>query len=238
MNFKDNIDSKVIINRKLIIELRFNPVASVLDKKGTIADAISAAKIFKPDNFWEISNNVVRFQSSENKNNTQFIATVEYNKITFVGVKIDSIDSFFSLFTKFYKTIKDNIPNWTITRIGCRVLGAYKSQNTDFSILLSNFTKLFPNQFIVEPYQTKDLLFRMDYASGMYQIAPLKDDDDFYKREFPTEIINGGVGIMLDTDNYTLKIDDVDIDSIENIKTIFIASLAVEKSLYENLKDM
>lgn len=238
MNFKDNISSAAIINRKLIIELRFNPIASVLDKKGTIADAVSAEKIFKPDNFWEISNNAVRFQSSENKNDTHFIATVEYNKITFVGVKIDSIDSFFNLFLKFYRTIKGNIPNWTVTRIGCRVLGAYKTQSNEFSSILSNFIKIFPSKFIIEPYQTKDLLFRMDYSSGMYQISPLKDDDEFYKREFPSGIINGGVGVMLDTDNYTLKIDGVDIDTIENIKTIFIASLAVEKSLYENLKNI
>ena len=60
-------ESEAISNRKIVIELRYLPVASVLDKKGTIADAVASAKIFKPGNFWDISNNSVRFQNnSEN----------------------------------------------------------------------------------------------------------------------------------------------------------------------------
>ena len=82
MSFKDNIDSKAIYNRKFVIELRFKPIASIIDKKGLIADTIAKANIFKPNNFWEISNNTVKFQDIEDKNNTQYIATVEYNRIS------------------------------------------------------------------------------------------------------------------------------------------------------------
>lgn len=238
MSFKDNIDSKAIYNRKFVIELRFKPIASIIDKKGLIADTIAKANIFKPNNFWEISNNTVKFQDIEDKNNTQYIATVEYNRISIQGTKIDSVDSFFNTFTKFYNIVKENISEWTIRRIGCRILGAYKAESDNYNAILSNFVKKFPSQYLIDAYQVNNLSFKMEYASGMYQISPLKRDDEFYTREFPSGLINRNDGIMIDTDNYLLRVDDTDIDTIQNIKTIYIASLAVEKSLYDNLKKM
>lgn len=50
---KDNIDSKNIGNRKFIIELRFEPKVSMLDKKGAIVELIEKAKPFNIFH-WEI----------------------------------------------------------------------------------------------------------------------------------------------------------------------------------------
>ncbi len=233
---KDNIESEAISNRKIVIELRYLPVASVLDKKGTIADAVASAKIFKPGNFWEISNNSVRFQNNSEKAQSSTTATVEYNRLSFICTKIDSIDSFFNTFIKFYDVVKTILPSWTITRIGCRIIGSYNASSNDFGILLTEIKKLFPSNFFIEPYNPQNILFKSDYANGMYQIGLLKENDEFFQREFPVNTCKPKVGFMIDTDNYLLKVTDDSIESVENIRKVFVASLAVEKSLYENLR--
>lgn len=70
----------------------------------------------------------------------------------------------------------------------------------------------------------------------MYQIAPLSAEDPFYSREFPLKIRDPKVGVMIDTDNYMLSEQGgPKLDSIERIKSVLVASLAVEKALYNNL---
>jgi len=233
---KDNLDSESISNRKIVIELRYLPIASVLDKKGTIADAVTDAKLFRPGNFWEISNNTVRFQNYSDRAQSFTTASVEYNRLSFICTKIDSIESYFNTFVKFYNVVKTIIPSWTITRIGCRIIGSYNTSSNDFGVLLDGIKKLFPSNFLIEPYNPQNLQFKSDYANGMYQIGLLKENDEFFQREFPVNTCKPKVGIMIDTDNYLLRIAEESIESIENIRKVFVASLAVEKSLYENLR--
>ena len=233
---KDNLDSESISNRKIVIELRYLPIASVLDKKGAIADAVADAKLFRPGNFWEISNNTVRFQNYSDRAQSFTTASVEYNRLSFICTKIDSIESYFNTFVKFYNVVKTIIPSWTITRIGCRIIGSYNTSSNDFGVLLDGIKKLFPSNFLIEPYNPQNLQFKSDYANGMYQIGLLKENDEFFQREFPVNTCKPKVGIMIDTDNYLLRIAEESIESIENIRKVFVASLAVEKSLYENLR--
>ncbi len=61
---KDNIDNKNIGNRKVIIELRYDAIASMIDKKGTIVEAIEKAKAFNVTQ-WEIGNEIVLRDNEE-----------------------------------------------------------------------------------------------------------------------------------------------------------------------------
>ena len=235
---KDNIDSSVVINRKMIIELRISPMATILDKIGAISDTIAQKNIFKPQNVWEIGGGErkVQFRDNTSQDDTHYSAIVEYNRVSFFCTKIDSIDSFFSQYKKYYEAVKDCIPNWEVQRIGCRIQGAYRTSTTEFPSLVEKFKAIFPQQFYLKDFAAKDFLFRVDYQSGMYQLAPLRADDTFFIREFPKNIRNAQVGIMLDTDNYLLaEPGEAKIDSIEKIKNVLVASLAVEKALYNNL---
>lgn len=80
----------------------------------------------------------------------------------------------------------------------------------------------------------KDMLFRVNYENGMYQIGPVNRDDDFFHREFPDTTIENHVGFAIDTDNY-LTNEVQSIDKPELIKDIFELSLSVEKDLFDNL---
>lgn len=235
---KDNIDSGVVINRKIVIELRITPMATILDKIGSISDSIAKKNIFKPENFWEIggSERRVQLRDYSKQDDARYSAIVEYNRVSFFCSKIDSIDSFFNQYKKFYEAIKETIPEWEVIRIGCRIQGAYKTSYEDYATLIDHFKAIFPNQFYLQDFSANNFSFRVDYQSGMYQIAPLNSDDAFYTREFPLKIRDPKVGVMMDTDNYLLnQPGDPKIDSIEKIKSVLVASLAVEKALYSNL---
>ena len=235
---KDNIDSSVVINRKIVIELRITPMATILDRIGAISDFISKKNIFKPENFWEIggSERRVQFRDNSKQDETRYSAVVEYNRVSFFCSKIDSIDSFFNQYKKFYEAMKENIPEWEVLRIGCRIQGAYKTSYDDYATLVEKLKAIFPNQFYLQDFSANNFNFKVDYQSGMYQIAPLNSDDAFYTREFPLKIRDPKVGIMIDTDNYlSSQPGGTKIDSIEKIKNVLVASLAVEKALYSNL---
>lgn len=235
---KDNIDSSVVINRKIVIELRITPMATILDRIGAISDSIAKKNIFKPENIWEIGGNDrrVQFRDNSKQDDTRYSAIVEYNRVSFFCSKIDSIDSFFNQYKKFYDAIKETIPEWEVIRIGSRIQGAYKTSYNDYTTLVEHFKAIFPNQFYLQDFSANNFSFRVDYQSGMYQIAPLNSDDAFYTREFPLKIREPRVGIMIDTDNYlSSQPGGTKIDSVEKIKSVLVASLAVEKALYTNL---
>ena len=235
---KDNINASVAINRKIVLELRISPQAKILDKKGTIADLVEEKKIFKPANFWQIgtNNNVVQFRDDNDVNKVRYSASVEFNKISFVCVKVDSVESYYNQFSKFYNALKEVIPSWNIVRIGCRIIGAYKLGNVQYPALLERIQKAFPSKFFLDAFDARKLLFKVDYQSGMYQFAPLKEDDPFFEKEFPAGVRDPQPGIMIDTDNFLIEASDsAPLDSLERIKSVFHASLAVEKALYENL---
>lgn len=235
---KDNIDSSVVINRKIIIELRISPMATILDRIGSISDSIAQKNIFKPQNVWEIggSDRKVQFRDNTSQDDTRYSAVVEYNRISFFCTKVDSIEAFFNQYKKFYEAVKDCVPQWEVQRIGCRIQGAYKTSTTDFSTLVEKFKSIFPQQFYLKDFTAKNFAFRVEYQSGMYQIAPISSDDAFFTREFPKNIRTPKVGVMLDTDNYIVNEQGgANIDSIEKIKSVLVASLAVEKALYNNL---
>ena len=71
----------------------------------------------------------------------------------------------------------------------------------------------------------------------MYHVGPVQKDDPFLVKEFKNPDRNNSVGIAIDTDNYLLKSGNNDITSKTKIKDVIIASLAVKKSLVENLKE-
>lgn len=80
MIMKDNIDKKYIGNRKIIIELRYDAIPSIIDKKGTIVEAIEKADIINVSQ-WEIGNEIV-LRDNEIKDDATNIITVTFNRFS------------------------------------------------------------------------------------------------------------------------------------------------------------
>lgn len=232
---KDNIEGQYIGNRKIIIEIRFEAIASMLDKKGTLIEAIEKAKPFNIVQ-WELGNEIVLRDHNEKEEATNVIV-VSFNRISFISWKIDSVESFYASFKKLYDAVVSVIGMLQVKRIGCRIIGTYKIKTNKFQDIVNNFKREFPARFLVEQYPAKDFLFKLEYANGMYQIGPLSSDDAFYDREFKGSNTIKHVGIVIDTDNY-LTNETQSINDKELIKDVFILSLSVEKDLYSNLANL
>lgn len=232
---KENIDSKNIGNRKFIIELRYDPKVTMLDVKGALVEKIQETGVF-PYSHWEIGQSNVSVRDAKQKEDSLNITLVTLNRINFISYKIDSVESFYANFVKIYDAIIKVLGQLSITRIGCRIIGTYKSKSIDYKDVLKNFQKSFPATFLLEKYPAKDLLFNLTYENGMYQIGPVDANDDFYIREFDIPNCNKHVGIAIDTDNY-LTNETREINDKSLIKEVYMLSLSVEKELYSNLKD-
>ncbi len=233
---KNNIDSSLILNRKVIIELRFIPTPRFLDLKGTILDKINSLNIIKGAD-WSIGDSALKIADSNKEELIKNIVQVEINRLSLISSKVDSIEKIVSDFLKLYDTINETLGGLSITRIGCRIQGTYKTKSNEFEKVLENFKNAFPSQIFLENFPTNDLRLQIVYQNGTYHIGPVKENDNFLIREFKNPDRNNSVGIAIDTDNYLLKTGSIDISNKTKFKDVITASLAVEKSLVENLKD-
>lgn len=232
---KDNINTGLTLNRKIVIEIRFKPIPKILDLKGSIISSIEELGLF-PVFHWEISDAVISIKDNNDNSNVRNLIIIELNRIAFISTKIDSIDSYFSKFQKIYAELGKVISVNSISRIGCRIQGTYKVKSNKFDLILNSFKEAFPSSIFLEDFPSVDLMFRLNYNNGMYIIGPIKEDDDFLKKEFPFQDRNNSIGIGVDTDNYLLKTNGDELKD-SKIKDVLIASLAVEKSLFEKMKD-
>jgi hypothetical protein len=232
---KDNISTEKILNRKIVIEIRFKPNPKLLDLKGTIINAIESLKLLS-EFYWEIGDAVISMKDNKEQLNVRNQIIVEINRFAYISSRIDSIESFYSKFQKIYSELGKLTLFGEYSRIGCRIQGTYRVKSTKFDTILENFKNSFPNEIFLEDFPAKDLMFRLNYNNGMYIIGPIKENDDFLKKEFQFQNRNNSIGVGIDTDNYFLN-ENKEIIKDSRIKDVFTASLAVEKSLYEKLKD-
>lgn len=233
---KENIDSKKIGNRKIIIELRFEALPSIIDRKGTLIEAIEKTNpnLFQ---YWEMNGDGIILRDKEKREEFTILVALSYHRLSFTSWKIDTIESFYANFKKVYEAIQRVLGNINLTRIGCRVISTYPVKAKDYSMLLTNFKEKFPQKFFFENYPCRNVNLKMTYDNGMYQIGLIQEDDAFYEREFQNENTKKHFGFFLDTDNYVTNASKPLTDK-ELVKEIFTLSLAVEKDIYENLCDL
>lgn len=234
---KDNIDSKSIGNRKFIIELRFDHKVTLSDKKGAIIENIKALGIFVPLH-WEIGVANALIWDEEKKENARNIVIIELNKLCYISSKIDSVDCYYSNFTKIYDCVEKELGSFNFRRIGCRIQGTYKTQSNDFNSIIEKMQKGFPSQFYLQDFPATDMLFQLNYKNGMYNVGPVNEEKDaFTDQNFAEPYRVKHVGVAIDTDNY-LTNEKASINDKTLIKDTYILSLSVEKQLFDNLKDL
>ena len=185
----NNLDSKVIGNRKIIIETRFNPIVSMLDKRGELVDSVLSVGILNTPH-WEVGPSEVTFRDSDEREDAKNFLSIRYNRINFQSLQIDSVESYYDKFIKIYDRIIDVIGGSVVQRIGCRVMGTYFTKSSSYDALFMNFLNLFPERLRLNRFPARDFLFNLTYSGGMYQIGPVNLVDPFYDREFNNSYCN------------------------------------------------
>jgi len=231
-----NIENKKIGNRKIVIELRFEPTFSIIDKRGQIIDKLRTLDCYK-EKFGEMNSTRLVVGNAIAEEDCSSTFAVFHNRISYISRKIDSLDSYFSQFEKSYKVILDTIGELNILRIGCRILGTYKIENQDFNEILKTFLSAFPSDFLYNNFEAKDFCFQLVHDKGMYRIGPVNRNDNFLVSEFDYKEHNEHIGFAIDTDNYiTNKIESINSQSL--IKDVFMYSLTVEKNIYNKILNL
>ena len=232
---KNNIDNKVILNRKIIIELKYEPILHFLDLKGIIQqELIDLNLIEKPD--WSIGDSHVKVADNKNDTQARVLIQVQLNRVSFISSKITSIEKFTSDFFKIYKVVCDKLTDLSIIRIGCRIQGTYKTKSSTFKALLKSFKEAIPGQVFFDGFPTNDLRIQIVYQNGNYYLRPVQKNYPFLDTAFNYDGRINDVGIGLDTDNYLLNTGE-NLNSQAKIKDVITASLAVEKNMIESLKE-
>lgn len=233
---KDNIETKVIGNRKIVLELRFDHKVMLSDKKGSIVEGIKQLGIFVPF-YWEIG--LANFSIFDNikKNEARNFIIADLSKFSFISSKIDSVESFFNKFEKIRSVFVKELGELDVRRIGCRIQGSYYTKTNSFDKILENINKGFPSAFFLQNYPVTDMMFRLNYQNGMYNIGPVKEKNDaFLEQNFDESYRKKHVGVAIDTDNY-LTSEKHPINDLQAIKDVFMLSLSIEKDLFSNMKD-
>lgn len=231
---EENIDKKYIGNRKIIIEIRFDHKVILADKKGELIEKLSKANIFNPCH-WEMGSANFNIFNGIKREDSLISLNVEMNRISFISRKIDTVESYYNSFNKLYKIILEDLGTLSVTRIGCRILGTYKTSSLNFNDILEKMKNAMPKKFFLEDYAAIDYRFDLRYKHGMYNIGPINDKhESFMMENFPFEDSVNHVGFGIDTDNFiTNEVQPINEPNL--IHNVFLTSLSVEKSLFNNL---
>lgn len=231
---QDNIDSRDVLNRKIIIELRFRAEPTFLDNKGTLISKISAME--KNLTEWSIGENI-SLTDHKDPNEVRSTVNVGIDRLALICTSISSINDYFNRFEKLYKLINETFEDLTILRIGCRIQGTYKTKSNDFNEVFKRFSSSLPSAMLVDDFPAKDIKIKLDYQNGTYEVGPVQENDPFVRNNFLYAERQEGTGVGIDTDNYLLINSGINLNDIKKIKDVFIASLSVEKTLLDNLKE-
>lgn len=234
---EDSIKSTSINNRKIVIEIRYEPNPSVIDSRGSLINKLVESQLI-PNAQWEIGIGEIKLADSLKSNESRKLVYADLHRLTLISSKTDSNASFFHFVEKAFKIFKELIPSYTIIRIGCRIQGTYRSKSNDYNQIVNNFKALFPSQFLLEDFNVKDLRFQLVYQNGQYQIGPVNKDDGFVKKEFPFDEATKGIGFAIDTDNYIIRSKEKESINDSVIKDVYVTSLSVEKSLFDKLNSL
>lgn len=208
-----------------------------MDSRGKLAKTLQNENLINQSK-WELGNGDLKIVDDLDPEQSRQIIYIDPQRFTVICSNTQTTDSFLSIVNKSFKIFSDIIGPVTITRIGCRILGTYKSKSSEYANIVANFKALFPSQVLLEEFSVKDLRLQIIYQNGQYNIGPISKDDNFLKNEFRFEDVKKSVGFAIDTDNYILKSQEKNSISEQSIKDVYLTSLSVEKSLFEKLSSL
>ena len=233
---KDTIPRQSIHNRKIILEVRYDSDPYIIDKRGKILKELSDTKVIL-DPKWQIGDGSIVIEDHDKASLSNRKCYVDSQRFSFSLSSGFTNESFYQNFDKLFEVVYKNL-EVKILRIGCRIQGSYACQSNSNKQILDSFLKIFPDNFILNDFTPKDLRFHFMYENGQYQLGPTMENDIWLLQNFQNEETrNNSAGFAIDTDNYILRDASTEIKK-NSIKDVFLASISVEKLLFDKLKSL
>lgn len=234
---ENTIPLKNIFNRKIVIEIRYKTNPLIIDKKGEILNKFLENELIQSSH-WNLGNIDFNLRDKEQEEEARNTIFCDAKKLAIICSDISSNDKFLLTVEKAFKNLKQVIPNISIERIGCRILGTYKTKSLLYKQVVQGFKNLFPNQILIEDFIVEDLRLQLVYQNGQYNIGPINKNDGYFIKNFTYSKAINEIGIAIDTDNFYLKREENEKVNESKIKDVFLASISVEKSLFEKLSEL
>lgn len=233
----DNIPSSAIHNRRLILELRFEPNPQFMDKRGLLLTDLEKTEVIK-NVHWEAGDAYAAISDNSDALKVTRKCHIDYTRFSYEIIAGDTVDTFYNSFSKLYAAFAKNMPS-KVKRIGCRIQGTYATKSQDYKIIFTKFLGLFPDQFLFTEYSPNDFNFQLVYPNGRYVIGPISEKDAWTQQQFANNDVRvDKVGFAIDTDNYVARPNPAEPLKEGNIRDVFVASLAVEKQLFDRFNSL
>lgn len=234
---KDTIPASSVYNRKLILEVRFDPNPKIVDLRGRLLNDLLKANII-PKALWELGDGMISIADTNHATIFNKKCYVDTQRFSYFSHYNHTNESFFNQFNSAFEIINNHL-DADITRIGCRIQGTYACKSDNYNTVLKSFLDLFPSQFLLDKFPSKDLNFQLVYQNGQYHIGPIDVNDLWTKQQFPDdEVRKNKVGFGIDTDNFILKDEGKTSIKPSSAKDVYQTSISVEKLLFEKLNSI
>ncbi|MFT5824410.1 MAG: hypothetical protein ACI8ZM_005678 [Crocinitomix sp.] len=229
--------TKSIHNRKLILELRYDPVPAIIDKRGEFSDRL----IEIPElncKAWKISNDTIEAFDSENQNNITKRIFIGMNRLSFIDEYAIEHETFYETFLKIFEVFTSLLKEPAIRRIGCRIMGSYEPENGNINTPVPKFLEVFKDDALIKDFPVRDISLTITYSSGRYTIGPIRKDDNWILQNFRHDNKVQKGGFAIDTDNYAIDNNSKKGMKSDEIKNIYETSIQVEETLFTKLSSI
>lgn len=221
---------------KFILELRYKPKLSMIDKKGEIIESLHE-EIKDRYPHWRFTQSDIIFCDDLEKPMDEFQIGMKRTSIIQEGISTfeDFKNNVNKLLTKAYEVLSLD----KIERIGCRIIGTYQLEN------ISSFDQArrkIEDTFLKDPINLglnhKDLFIRIVHDNGFYVIGPVKKEENWLKNNFKTfedSSLKYGYGFDIDSygNNFEIKNARAIVAKAEDT---LILSKSIEDAIVKSLE--
>lgn len=230
-----NIISKSRKKSKYIIEIRYEALPSLFDKKGQFINSVSD-KFKKKLPHWNINDSSIQFfEDTEDNKKTIFInhlhTWVSYEDPDSSDEFVNDVLNYLKIFCTEFKEDK-----LSINRIGVRYITVHQFPKLkSFHDCLEAVKKTFFADPFPSSLKSTDCLACFTHDTGRYQIGPIKKNEAWCKNQFQNKSKEmPDHGIAFDIDSGVLFPDITGEKSMkENVKAVMNLTSTTELELFD-----
>lgn len=229
---KDEL-SKLRQKKRLVFEVRYDPIIKTFDQRGKILDALfSKFKAKAP--LWRVSN--VEIQIMDDLNLPLRYFSVDHLTSRIVYEDPGTIQEFYDDTTRFIESLYDVFQTdlMELNRVGVRFVSIFQLPRLkSFQEVLEKIKTIFYNQNLPVSINLTDCKTTLKHDAGHIMIGPVRKDEDWVNQTFT--LLNQNIpqfGLGVDIDSFVTNVRCNDQNQIHEIfSSVYQLTTATEREI-------
>lgn len=225
--------SKLRQKRRLVFEVRYDPILETFDQRGKILDTLfSKFKAKAP--LWRVSN--VEIQIMDDLTSPSRYFSVDHLTSRIVYEDPGSMQEFYDDTTRFIESLYDIFPkNLTeLNRVGVRFVSIFQlTRLKSFQEVLEKIKTTFYNPNLPVSINLTDCKTTLRHDAGQIIIGPVRKDEDWINQTF--KLLNQNIpqfGLGVDIDSFVTNVSCKDQNQIlETFSSVYQLTTATEREI-------